>query len=446
MGEFTRRDFVKISAAGATASALGALNAAPADAQTRGAAERGLHVPRPTGDQKYDLLIQGGEVIDPGQSLRGKRDIAIFHGRISAVEAQIPADKAKAVIAAAGKLVLPGLVDMHAHVYPQATAAGLPPDELVPFAATTTYVDAGTAGASNFSGFHHWVINQNRTRIFAFLNISSIGLAGVPIGELLNIDYADVELAAKTLAENAGLLLGIKVRESDIKNNRGLNIVGDNGLEPLRRAIKAAEMSGVPGARVMCHIGGAPGKLSDLLDLLRPGDVLTHSYSGAGNNVVDTNGKLVPGALEAKKRGVHIDVGHGGSSFNFRIAEAAIKQGLTPDSISSDVWTASVNTPGMPFLPWVMSKFLALGLPLEKVVELATVAPAKVIGRVPGLGTLQPGAPADISIVELVEGSVKLVDTQKNEITGKAYLKPFETVRAGVPFGRPYPLPFSVPA
>jgi len=445
MGEFTRRDFVKISAAGATASALGALESAPAGAQPRGTGA-GLHVPRPAADQKYDLLVQGGEVIDPSQGLRGKRDVAIFHGRISAIEAQIPADKAKAVIAAAGKLVLPGLVDLHVHVYPQGTAAGLPPDELVPFAATTTYVDAGTAGANNFSGFHHWVINQNRTRIFAFLNISNIGLAGVPIGELLNIDYADVELAAKILAENAGLLLGIKVRESDLKNNRALNVVGDNGLEPLRRAIKAAEMSGVPGAKVMCHIGGAPGKLSDLLDLLRPGDVLTHSYSGAGNNVVDTNGKLVPAALEAKKRGVHIDVGHGGGSFNFRIAEAAIKQGLTPDSISSDVWTASVNTPGMPFLPWVMSKFLALGLSLEKVVELSTVAPAKLIGRVPGLGTLQPGAPADISVVELVEGPVKLVDTQKNEVTGKAYLKPFETVRAGVPFGRPYPLPFSVPA
>ncbi len=406
MGEFTRRDFVKISAAGATASALGAVNVAPAAAQTRGADERGLHVPRPAPEQKYDLLVQGGEVLDPGQGLRGKRDLAIFHGRISAVEAQIPADKAKAVIAATGKLVLPGLVDLHVHVYPQATAAGLPPDELVPFTATTTYVDAGTSGANNFSGFHHWVINQNRTRIFAFLNISNMGLAGAPVGELLNIDYADVELAAKILAENAGLLLGIKVRESDLKNNRMLNIVGDNGLEPLRRAVKAAEMSGVRGARVMCHIGGAPGKLSDLLNLLRPGDVLTHSYSGVGNNVVDTNGKLLPAALEAKKRGVHIDVGHGG----------------------------------------VMSKFLALGLPLEKVVELATAAPAKFIGRVPGLGTLQPGAPADISILELVEGPIKLVDTQKNEITGKAYLKPFETVRAGVPFGRPYPLPFSVPA
>src|SRR5262249_62351398 len=146
-----------------------------------------LPSPPPASDKKYVLLVQGGEVLAPAKGLRGRRDVAIFHGRIPAVEAQIPADKAKAVLAAAGKLVLPGLVDLHVHVYPQGTAAGLPPDELVPFTATTTYVDAGTAGANNFSGFHHWVINQNRTRIFAFLNISNIGLAGVPIGELLNI-------------------------------------------------------------------------------------------------------------------------------------------------------------------------------------------------------------------------------------------------------------------
>src|SRR5438132_5906662 len=207
VGDFTRRDFVKISAAGAAASALNGLNAAPAEAQPRAAAERELPVPRPAPEQKYDLLIQGGEVLDPAKGVQGKRDVAIFHGRISALEAQISADKAKAVIAAGGKLVLPGLVDLHAHVYPQATAAGLPPDELVPFTATTTYVDAGTSGGNNFSGFHHWVINQSRTRIFAFLNISSLGYAGAPVGELLNIDYADVELAAKILAENAGILL-----------------------------------------------------------------------------------------------------------------------------------------------------------------------------------------------------------------------------------------------
>src|SRR6476659_1881185 len=148
----------------------------------------------------------------------------------------------------------------------------------------------------------------------------------------------------------------------------------------------------------MCHIGNAPGNLSDLLGLLRPGDVLTHAYSGAGNNTV-VDGKVLAAALEAKKRGVLIDVGHGGGSFDYTVCEAALQQGFTPDIISSDIHTYSVNSPGKPFLPWVMSKFLNLGMPLEQVVALASIAPATAIGRVPKLGTLQLGAPANLSIV-----------------------------------------------
>ena len=184
MAELTRRDFFKASAA---AGAAASLQGTPeAEAQGDRSAQPRLSVPRLAPDQKYDLLIQGGEVVDPSQKLRGKRDVAILYGRIAAVEAQIPAEKAKAAIAAAGKLVTPGLIDFHAHVYPQATSAGLPPDELVPFTATTTYVDAGTSGGNNFSGLHHWVIGQSRTRILAFLNIASLGYAGAPIGERHN--------------------------------------------------------------------------------------------------------------------------------------------------------------------------------------------------------------------------------------------------------------------
>jgi dihydroorotase len=233
------------------------------------------------------------------------------------------------------------------------------------------------------------------------------------------------------------VLLGIKVRES-------LDVVGSNGLEPLKRAIAAAERSGVEGARVMCHIGNAPGNLSELLDLLRPGDVLTHAYSGAGNNTV-VNGKVLDAAMAAKRRGVLIDVGHGGGSFDFTVCEAALQQGFTPDIISSDVHAVSVNTPGKPFLPWVMSKFLGLGMPLEQVVTLATAAPAKAIGKVPKLGTLQIGAPADLSLVEIVEGPVDFVDTRQNQRKGQRYIKPMQTVKAGRPFGRPYPQPFAWP-
>jgi dihydroorotase len=235
------------------------------------------------------------------------------------------------------------------------------------------------------------------------------------------------------LAENPDVLLGIKVRET-------LDVVGTNGLEPLKRAIAAAERSGVEGARVMCHIGNAPGNLSELLDLLRPGDVLTHAYSGAGNNTV-VNGKVLDAALAAKRRGVLIDVGHGGGSFDYTVCEAALQQGFAPDIISSDVHAVSVNTPGKPFLPWVMSKFLNLGMPLEQVVTLATAAPAKAIGRVPKLGTLQVGAPADLSMVEIVEAR-SISSTPAETSAGPALDQAVQTVKSGPQFGRPYPQPF----
>lgn len=387
-------------------------------------------------DDRYDLLIRGGRVVDPSQGLSDERDIAVHHGRVVEVASNLPASSARQVIDAAGKLVTPGLVDLHAHVYPQGSALGLPADELVPFTATTTFVSAGDAGANNFSAFKHYVAAQSRSRLFAFLHISSIGLAGFPVGEMLNIDYADVDLAAKTLAENPEILLGVKVRESR-------NVVGANLLEPLKRAIAAVERSGTKG-RVMCHIGDAPGELEALLDLLRPGDILTHAYSGAGNDTVK-DGHVREAALRAKQRGVIIDVGHGGGSFDYAVAEAALAEGFGPDTISSDIHAVSGNTPGKPYLPWVMSKFLNLGLSLEEVVAMATVGPAEIIGRVPLLGTLKIGAPADIALFDLVDGPVTFVDTKGAQRRGSRHLSPVQTIRAGRPFGRPYPLPFSYP-
>ena len=393
-------------------------------------------VSRANDEVRLDLLIRGGEVLDPSQGIRGRYDIGIRWGRIVRIEPAISSETAQHVIDAGGNLVLPGLVDLHTHVYPLGSALGLPADELTPYTATTTYVSAGDAGANNFGAFRHHVMGATRSRMFAFIHISRIGLAGFPVGEELNIDYLDTDAAAKCLAENSDVALGIKVRISR-------NVVGDNELEPLRRALRAAEAAGT-GARVMCHIGDAPGKLSTLLDMLRPGDILTHSYSGAGNNIVQ-NGKLLPAALAAKQRGVIIDVGHGGGSFDYTVAEPAIEQGLMPDTISSDIHALSGNSPGMPYLPWVMSKFLNLGLPLDQVVALATSAPAGVINRVDKLGTLQIGAPADVSVLELIEEPVEFVDTRNNRRNGTRWLKPLHTVRAGVPFGRPYPMPFNYP-
>jgi dihydroorotase len=394
-------------------------------------------------DDKFDLVIKGGEVLDPSQSLRGRRDIGIRYGVIEAVEPDIPAARALRSIDAGGKLVTPGLVDLHCHVYPYGSAIGIPADELIAHQCTTTCVSAGDAGANNFAGFRRFIVAQTRTRLYAFVHIANIGLTPFPLPELYNLDFAQVDACAKAVAENADIAIGVKVRMSE-------NVIARNGAEPLRRAIKACEIAGT-GGRVMAHIGGVENValMIEILDLLRPGDILTHAYSGAPNlagaftNIVQ-DGRVLPATLAAKRRGVIFDVGHGGGSFDFTVAEAAIAQGCPPDTISSDIHVVSGNTPGMPYLTWVMSKFLSLGFTLEQVVAMATINPAKVINRAPKLGTLQIGAPGDVAIMELVEGEVAFVDTRNNARNGKAYLKPVQTVTAGVAFGRPYALPFSV--
>jgi dihydroorotase len=395
-------------------------------------------------NDKFDLVIKGGEVLDPSQRLRGVRDIGIRNGVIEAVQADIPAERALRVIGAAGRLVTPGLVDLHAHTYPYGSAIGIPADELVPHQATTTAISAGDAGANNFAAFRRFIVGSTRTRLYAFVHIANIGLAGFPVPELYNIDYARAEDAARVLAENADLVLGIKVRMSE-------NVIAKHGLEPLKRAIRACELSEVRGAKVMCHIGGVETAelMSQILETLRPRDILTHCYSGAPNlggkftNIVQ-DGKLLPAALDAKRRGVHFDVGHGGGSFDYTVAEAAIAAGATPDTISSDIHVFSGNSPGMPFLTWVMSKFLNMGFSLEQVVAMATVNAARAIDRMPKLGTLQPGAPGDVSILEVVNGPVEFVDTRNNKRAGNVHLRPVQTVAGGVAFGRPYAAPFSV--
>jgi len=309
---------------------------------------------------------------------------------------------------------------------------------MMPLTATTTGVDAGDAGYSTFSGFRHFVIGQARTRHFAFIHIASIGLAGDPIkiGELFNIDYADVERCAKAVAENRDVVLGVKVRLSK-------NVVGNNGIEPLRRAIKAAEIAG-PWARVMAHIGNCDAPLADVLDMLRPGDIVTHCYSGAfGTNNIVVGGTLLPAALRAKKRGVLFDVGHGGGSFDVTIAKAAIAQGLLPDTLSSDVHSVSIQSPSRPLFPNVISKFLALGFSLDDVIAKATSQPARIIDRVVGLGTLAVGAPADVAIFRVVEGPVTFVDTNKHSFSGTRYLEPVKVIKGGRPYGLPFPDPFT---
>jgi dihydroorotase len=423
MSVLSRRDFLATASAAALASAPALAAMGPND--------------------KFDLVIKGGDVLDPSQNLRGKRDIGIRYGMIEALDPEIPAARAERLLDASGKLVTPGLIDLHAHVFPYGSAIGIPADELVAHQCTTTCVSGGDAGANNFAAFRRHIVGSTRTRLYAFVHIANTGLTPFPVAELYNIDFAQVDACARAIGENADIVLGAKVRMSE-------NVIARHGLEPLKRAILACEKSGTSG-KIMCHIGGVetPALMSQILDMLRPGDVLTHCYSGAPNiagaftNIVQ-DGKLLPAALEAKKRGVNFDIGHGGGSFDYTVAEAAIQQGAPPDTISSDIHVFSGNSPGMPYLTWVMSKFMGLGFTLEQVVTMATANPAKAINRMPKLGTLQVGAPGDVAIMELVEGPVSFVDTRNNKRDGKAWLKPVQTVTAGVPFGRPYGSPFAV--
>jgi dihydroorotase len=426
MTTFDRRAFL----AGATATAALAASAAASFAAMGP-------------NDKFDLVVKGAEVLDPSQSLRARRDIGIRHGLIEAITDSIPPERAHRVMNADNRLVVPGLIDLHAHVYPYGSAIGIPADELITLQGTTTLVSAGDAGANNFAAFRRFVVPQTRARLFAFVHIANHGLAGFPVPELYNIDFAQVDAAARVIAENADMVLGAKVRMSE-------NVIAKHGLEPLKRATLACERSGT-SAKIMCHIGGVetPQLMSQILDTLRPGDVLTHAYSGAPNlggkftNIVQ-DGKLLPAALAAKQRGVLFDVGHGGGSFDYTVAEVAIAAGAGPDIISSDIHVYSGNTPGMPYLTWVMSKFLNLGVPLEQVISMATSSPAKVIGRVAKLGTLQVGAPADLSLVEVVMEDVEFVDTRNNKRPGKVFIRPAGAIVAGVAYGRPYQAPFAV--
>src|SRR4029453_8463013 len=296
--DLSRRDFI-VSGSAAAAGAV-----TPAQAQPPVLlAQAGSGAPMPRGFDpadtglKYELVIANGDVLDPSQKLRGKRDIGIRYGQIAAIAPSIPADRAVQRIDVAGRPVTPGLIDLHTHLCPH-LGLGLPADELVGITCTTTAVSAGDAGWHTWGVFRHLALANSRTRLFSFVHISSIGLAGgLAPGEMLNIDYANVDGCAKVVAENPDAVLGVKVRITD-------SVVGQNGLEPLRRALRAAEQAG-KGARVMCPIRGAPVNLADLLDLRRPGDVLTLCRSGA-RKTAGQSGQLLPAARAAKHRGVVI--------------------------------------------------------------------------------------------------------------------------------------------
>ena len=365
------------------------------------------------------MLLRGGRVLDPGAGMDGVRDVRIHDGLVAQVAPALPPD-GDVVEDVSGRLVLPGLIDLHAHCFVGASDFGPRTDDVARATGVTTWVDGGSAGAGTFEGLREWVLARSRVRMLAFLNISAIGLAYLRIGELNHLAYADVDAAVGVARDHADLVLGIKVRNQ-------LEVVGAAGLEPLRRAVRAAD---AVGGRVMLHCTNPPAPLADLLALLRPGDIVSHFLHGRGHGILDDKGHVSREVRAARERGVLFDVAHGRMHVNFPVVRAAFAEGFYPDTISSDL-TSGGAAGCVKDLPTTMGKFLSLGMPLPEVVRAVTAAPARAIGRADRLGTLGPGAVADVAVVELQEGAFDYEDAHGQHITGRHRLAPALTLRAG---------------
>lgn len=359
---------------------------------------------------QFDLLIKGGEVVNPGGQ-SGRLDVAINRTRIAALDRDIPAASARRVVDAGGQIVTPGLVDLHTHVYHSVTYWGIHADPVAARSGVTTWLDVGSSGAFNFIGFRDFIAKPAAARLYALLNISSIGLTA-STWELSNLDYCDVDLCCKLIDLNRDLALGVKVR-IDHNTTRG------TGIEPLRLGREAAERCGLP---MMVHVGYGPPTIQEVLPYLRPGDILTHCFTGGDMRIVDENGALLDDAKRIWDQGVIMDVGHGGGSFAFNVAEALIAQGHKPDVISSDIHQHSVNGPLFD-LPTCLSKFLAIGMSLPDVIRAATVRPAEVLGLQDEIGTLRVGAPADVAIFTLEQGDFPLYDVFMQPRAGRQLLR-----------------------
>jgi len=373
---------------------------------------------------KYDLLIRDGEVIDPGAGLRGPMDVGITGGKIVEVAAGLREEDARRTISAKNRIVTPGLVDVHAHVFVNSSDMGENTDRFCNASGVTTVCDAGSAGSANFAGLRFVVDKAVRTRTRAFVNLSAIGIAGTArSGELAHFPYADPEGCARTIAENRDLAIGVKLRY-------GPGIVWEYTTEPLKMARQAADMAGVP---LMIHITGTPLPLPEILAHMRPGDIITHCFHGQDHGIMGPEKQfLLREVVEAQRLGIVFDCAHGrGGHFNFPLIEKALDQGFLPDTISTDL-TFMTATRGPVFdLTTTMSKLMHFGVSIEDVVLRATARPAKIAGLEGTVGTLRPGANADVAILELRDGNFEFRDTDGNTVTGKRRLINQLTIKDG---------------
>ncbi len=360
----------------------------------------------------YDLVVKSGRVIDPSIGLDGIRDVAVAGGRIAAVEASIT-DDATETIDASGRIVAPGLIDIHTHAGRDQEGPALALKDGV-----TGFVDAGSAGADNIDAVAA-VIRAAPQIGCALINIARTGV--VSGGELKDINAANVPLARGAIARNRDVVVGVKVRLSE-------NVVGSYDLEALRRAQQAAAGFDLP---VMIHVGQNYSPIRVILPQLKRGDIVTHMYAPPPNAILDEQGRLFADVAAARRRGVIFDFGNGvNGHFTWDMVERATRQGFWPDTLSTD-WNVLSPTTGVIDFPNVMSKLLMLGLPLSEVVACATTRPARAFRPFEDRGTLNVGAPADLAIMELREGNFEFVDNYQGTRTSRERLFPFATVLDG---------------
>lgn len=387
------------------------------------------------GPQGYDLVLEGGRVLDERNGVDDVLDIAIKDGKVAAIGKALGAS-ARRTENVRGAIVAPGLIDIHTHVYHKATSLSVDPGFIARRSATTTLVDAGSAGAGNYDGFRDYVMAQSPYRIFAFLNISFPGIfgfdKGLSIGEATLRDMLPVDRCVAKIEANRDRIVGVKVRI-------GGPVTGELGLGALELALEAAERVGLP---LMTHIGVPPPSYADVVSMLRPGDILTHCFRPEPNSAI-SQGRVLKEVRAARERGVLFDIAHGMGAFGYDTTEAALKDGFPPDLISSDVHVIAVEGPGFDLLH-TMSKLLNCGLPLRDVIAMSSNRPALAIRR-PELGHLGVGAPADITVLRQVDSEYVFADVVGKTRQGSTLLQPLAVYLDGRPMEvarRPFEEPF----
>lgn len=366
----------------------------------------------------HDLLIRNGELLDPSRNLRARADIAFRGGKIAEIATEIPADSAWDVIDAQGRLVTPGLVDLHTHCA-YGVRNGIWPDPIAARSGTTTWIDAGTFMYPDVDGFRRFIVEQSQARIFGFVYL-------YPSSRNPDIDPVEyvrgqLDRTGRSAADNPDIVMGVKIQV-------GSNMNGRYSLEFLKIARQLCDKYSL---RLLAHISVAPPETDEVMALMRPGDVVTHCFNEHTLGILDRqSGKIRESVREARLRGVLFDVGHGLGSFNFEIARKALDQGFQPDSISTDIYTLNVNGPVYD-MPTTMSKLLHVGMSFEDVLQCSTANPARVVGPLPKLGTLQVGAPADVAMLTVEKGAFELVDAQGNKVTATQGIKSHLTICKG---------------